>query len=133
MLQGFEARGEVTQPRALLDDPVPAELGCARGDLLDDLGHVVDVRLRVDAARDREPHELHRSRFFGTVVADAAEHHAADLDGADPAGPVELDTESMRRELQRGDVRQERLGVDVDRVPAGRRYARYAGAGDFLP
>ena len=108
-------------------DPQPAQVCGPRGDLGADLDHVVDVALRVGAAWDGEPHEIHRRGRLAPVRL-PAEHDGADLAAADSAGDVERHRERLAGVLERRDVRQQRTRVDVDRVPAGRLQDREAGA-----
>src|SRR5215831_1179759 len=77
-------------------------------------GDVVDVALGVDASWDRQAHELHGGGW--AVVA--AEHHRADLAGADAAGAVEAADYGLAGEVLRRDVGAEALGIDVDGVAA---------------
>src|SRR5260370_15530470 len=73
---------EMPQRLGFFDDAQPAQLIAAREDLDDRFDDVIDVALRIDAARNRQPNQLHRRmRRFARVGIDAAEHHAADFDG----------------------------------------------------
>ena len=65
-LDRLEAGGEVAERGGLLDDPHAAQLAARFGDSADHLDHVVDVALRVDAARDGEAHQLHRRRLLAS-------------------------------------------------------------------
>src|SRR5216684_3100143 len=72
----------------------------------DHLGHVVDVALRVGAARHREAYELERRQRFAAVGLGAAEHDGADLDAAYGARAIQLHGERLRGVLGWWDVRQ---------------------------
>src|SRR5437667_246924 len=80
----FDLRREVPQRRRLLGDAHSAQPLAPAKNLDHCLDHVIDVALRVDPARDRQADQLHRRmRRLAGVWVDAAEHHTADLDGAD--------------------------------------------------
>ena len=115
--RGREARREVPQLGRLLDDAEAGQLLRPLRDRGAHLDHVVDVALRVGAARDREPDELHRRGALGAVGL-ASEHDRADLAAAHAAGLVERDDERLPRILERGDLRQQRARVDVDGMAA---------------
>src|ERR1700680_2596470 len=79
----LESRSEVTQRRRLPHDVETLDVGAPRIDVGHDLDDVVDVALRVNAARNRKAHEFHRCECFLTRLRiRLAEHHAADLDRA---------------------------------------------------
>src|SRR5690242_21247103 len=106
-LERCELRGEVTQLRRLVRDAQAGELFGVLRDVRDDLGDVVEVRLRVGAAWNGEPHQVHRRRCLRAVRA-AAEHDRADLAGPDAALPVEGHGERLAGVLQGVDVPEQR-------------------------
>ena len=108
-------RGEVPQRPRLAHDAVARELVGVLGHHLAHLDHVVDVALRVRAPGNGKPHELHRGGSFGAVGL-KAEHDAADLAAADTTGLVERNGQGLSGKQVRGDVGQERPGVEVDGV-----------------
>ena len=55
----------MAQHGRLLDDPEAAQLGSTLRDVFADLDHVVNVRLRVGASRDRQTHQIHRRGLLG--------------------------------------------------------------------
>ena len=103
----------------------PRSEGCPLSDPADDLDDVVDVALGVRAARDRQPDEVHRGRRLRAVRA-PPEHHGPDLAAPDAALAVERDGERLAGILERRNVRQQRAGVEVDRVAAERLDERHA-------
>src|SRR5437868_7054551 len=82
---------------------------------------VVYVALGVDAARNRKANEVHRREgLMVSIRIPLAEHNAPDLYGTDSAGEIERADEGLAGILLYRNLRQERAGVDVDRMPAGR-------------
>src|SRR2546428_5551004 len=73
-----------------------------------DLDDVVDVALGIDAARDRQTHQVHLGGF--------AEHQRADLGRADAAFEVEFGGERHTRKLARPNMGQKGASVNVDGV-----------------
>ena len=69
----LEARREVAERARFLDDAVATQALTTPSDRDTHLDHVVDVALRVRAARNREPHEIHGSRALRAVGV-TAEH-----------------------------------------------------------
>jgi len=57
--QCFKPGSEVPQKRRLMDDPIAGDRIPMLENIQDDLDHVVDVALRIDAPRYREAHQLH--------------------------------------------------------------------------
>ena len=117
--------------RGASDDPVAAQVVSPPRHADHGLRHVVDVRLRVDAARNGQPHQIHRCGRLGPVGV-KPEHDRADLDASHPGLEVQGVDEGDPGIGGRGDVGQQRPGVDVDRVASRRLDDRHAGADQLL-
>jgi hypothetical protein len=86
--------------------------------------HVIYVALGVDAARDRQPDEVHFCR--------RSEHQCADLNRSDSSSQIEFERECNTRELLRRNMRQKRTCINVNRVAAGRLHNRHAFGRDVI-
>ena len=93
-------------------------------DFEDDFHHVVDVALGVDAAGNRQAHEVHLGR--------GSEHQGADLDRADAAFEIEFIGEGNGGKVIGRNVRQKGSRVNVDGVAARRLYDRHALLGNVV-
>src|SRR5439155_25740566 len=118
----------------LVDDADAAELRGVAVEVDDDAGDVLEVGVRVDAARHGQADEVEVGQGFHPRAAGvgAAEHHATDLDGADAAFQIEGDREGLGGVELRGQVRSERAPVDVDGVAPNRLDDRDARRGERL-
>ncbi len=126
-----EVGREVPELRGLFGDLVAAEGAFAPHQCLEALDNVVDVALGVDAAGDGEAQKLLVRRLLAAVGL-PAEHDRSDLDPADPARHVQRHGQRLSRVVQRRDVGEKRLRVDVDGVPADRLDDRHAQLGEGL-
>ena len=68
--QRLKVRGEVAQERRLVGEPQAFDLHAPLPDFQNDLHHVIDVALRVDAPRNRQAHQFHLRRFSKHQTAD---------------------------------------------------------------
>ena len=98
-----EPGGEVPQYRGRRDDAVAGEALALGIDRQDRLGQIVDVALRVDAARGT-PDALARWPRALRGVGLQAEHHRPDLDPAHAAHQIERVVQRPRRIMQRRDA-----------------------------
>jgi len=104
-------RGKVAQERRLVGQPHPFNLGAPRKDLKNDLHHVIDVALGVDAPRNGKPHEFHL-RGGGNIrlpISTSGYRLPNTTRGKSDAGKL----------IDRN-VRQKSFGVEIDGVAARR-------------
>ena len=118
----------MAKERCLVGELEAANLGAAPPDLKDHFHHVVDVRLRINAARNREPQQILGPGMLDAVFVAFAEHQGADFHGADPAFDVEFGGEGDAGKLRGGNVREKGTRVDVDGMAARRLHDGHASA-----
>src|SRR5688572_14960460 len=96
--------------------------GMAAGEgLQNNFSQVVHVALGVDAARNRQPDQVHGREVFGSGFrVPLSEHHAADLDAADSAGLIQRADEGLAGILLDRYLWEKGASVDVDGMAAGR-------------
>src|SRR5439155_25499295 len=75
--QWFQSRGEVAEERRLVRQAQALNPLALPPDLQHNLDYVIDVALSVDAARDRQTHQIH--------VRGIAKHQGSDFDGSNPS------------------------------------------------
>jgi hypothetical protein len=93
-------------------------------DFQNDFDHVVDVALRVNAARDGEADQIH--------LRGRPKHQTTNLNRADSAFQIEFGCERNTGKLLGRDVGQEGAGIDVNSVTVGWLDNRYALRGDVI-
>ena len=98
---------------------------CPAGHPGDGFDHVVEVALGIGAAGDGETDQVHRGRDLG-AVGPQAEHDGSDLAGPHSAFLIQRAGQRLARVVQRVQVRQQRAGVDEDRVAAERDHDRHS-------
>jgi len=93
---------------------------------------VLEMGVRVDAARDRKADQVEVRQLFPApaVRIRPSEHDCPDLDRADSSFPVESDRQRLGRVLLRRNVRSKGAAVDVDRMAADRQHDRHAPDGE---
>src|SRR5205823_2200890 len=108
---------EMPQERDAFHDAVPGDpLGVAC-DVGENPADVLDVALRIDPPRDRQPHQLVRGDNQRlTVLVLLAEGEGPQLRGADAPFQIERARQRVPGEPVRRDVRQQAASVEVDRV-----------------
>src|SRR5664280_2806334 len=126
LCERLEPRLEEAQLRGLVDHLQPADRRALVEHLGDRLRDHVHVRLRVDAPRDGEAHQLKVGVPVLTRLRVPAGAHDAALHGAHAAVEVELGGQRLRRVGVLVEVRQERLGVEEHAVAADRHDDRHA-------
>src|SRR5205809_664399 len=117
MLGRFEFDCEMAEDRRLLRDAKAAKRLPAAIDILQDLDYIIDVALRVRAAGDREPHQVHVARNLCAAVA-PAEHGIADLAATNPPMFIDGRTQALCRKLRWRNMRQQSPGIEIDRMAA---------------
>ena len=120
----LQVRGKVPQEWRLIGEPHAADFVAVAPDLEDDFNQVVNVALRVDAARNGEAHEVH--------LRGGGEHQRADFDGANAAFEIKFGGEGDAGELVLRNVRQEGARVEVDGVAARRLHDGHAVLCDVI-
>src|SRR5664280_2102179 len=115
--EGLVARGEVTKRGGLVHHPIARQRRRVVRHRRDDLDDVVDVALGIGASRYREANQFHR-RWLLAAIGLTTEHHGADLAAPNPTHFVEGDRERLAGILERRDVTEQGLRVEVDRVAA---------------
>src|SRR5205809_3717224 len=75
--QWFQSRGEVAEERRLVRQAQAVNPLALPPDLQHNLDYVIDVALSVDAARDRQTHQVH--------VRGIAKHQGSDFNGSNPS------------------------------------------------
>src|ERR1035438_235800 len=110
LLEGFEFGREVPQIGGLVGHAESAQFGFARVHFENRFDQVIDVALRVDAARDGQAQQ-----FMASVLA---EHHRAYFDATHACVAVELDRERLAGKFVFRNMRQHASGVDVNGVAA---------------
>ena len=82
------------------------------------------MALGINAARNGESHQVH--------LRSSSEHQCADFDGADAALKIQFACQGHAGELCRRNVRQERTGIEIDRVPPRRPDNRHARSSNVV-
>lgn len=129
--KGLESAGKMTQLERLRLDAITSQSGRLLSNSKHHFDDVVDVRLGVGSARNRQAHQVHGCRHLGPVRL-SAKHDSADLASADSTGTIELDGQRLTRILQRRDVRQHSASIDVHSVAAHGLNDRNAGGDQSL-
>src|SRR5208282_2000827 len=109
-----EARGEVAEERRLISELEAANRGTAAPDFEDYFHDIVDVRLRVNAARNREAKQILGPGLLDAVFVALAEHQRADFHGANSAFDVEFGSQRDAGKLRGRNVREKGACVDVN-------------------
>ena len=94
-----EARGKVAQKWRLEGQFEPANFLAPSPNFQNHFHNVINVRLRVNAPRNREAQQIHRPGVFHTLLVALSEHQRSDFDGADSSLDIKFRRQAPRPEI----------------------------------
>src|SRR3954464_2918117 len=106
----LQPRGEVPQEGSLVSKFQPTDCLPILPDFENNFHHIIDVTLRVHAARDGQPYKIHLCR--------SAKHQPPDFHRTNSAFQIQLGSQSHRGKLFRRNVRQKSPRIKINRMPA---------------
>src|SRR5579864_7766474 len=122
--RGTQPRSEMTQSWRLLDQFQSAYSCTPAPHIQNYLDGIIDMALRINAAWNRQPHQIH--------IRVVAEHQGANFHGTDSAFDIKFASQSDTGKLRGRNVRQECASVNVDGVSTRRLHDRHTGVSDML-
>jgi len=111
----------MAQKRSFLHNPHAADLFATLVDLQDRFHHVINMALRINPPGNGESYQFHRRRnLFPCFWIFTCEHDGSDLHTPNSGFEIEFGHQRLSRVLQRGDMGQHGLRIDIDGMPSGR-------------
>src|SRR5277367_3130766 len=108
-----QACGKMAEKRGLLRERKASDLCAAAPYIENHFDGVINMRLGVDTAGDREAQQVHGAGLLHAVLIALAEHERANFHGTNAAFEIQLGGKRDARKLRGRNVRQKRARINV--------------------